>query len=208
MGTPIIVLRTFTYVPQRHLRKNWANHLKYNRRSYGHSQNRIFELGKMGAGDKDSLKSMPSMYFPYGGGLDTILGGAERFIDPDHDPALHLQNGEETHTAILRLARAITITPRQLIKVFVTGVSYEAGGNATLFGARTATGRNMLDPIANLNAVSSRKLGALNTFYPERIAKINAAETDLIFHQLIPFFQRVEVTGTNVCAFQENETDS
>lgn len=108
----------------------------------------------LGAGDKDSLKSMPSMYFPYGGGLDTILGSAERSGEPN-DPAIHLQNGEETHTAILRLARAITITPRQLIKVLVTGVAYDAGGNGTLFGARTATGRNMLDPINNLNAVDA-----------------------------------------------------
>jgi hypothetical protein len=114
----------------------------------------------LGAGDKDSLRSMPSMYFPYGGGLDTIMGMATRVTDNGElgstfDPYLHLQNGETTHTAILRLARAITITPRQLIKVGVSGVSYDAGGNAPLFGVRTAVGRNMLDPIANLNAADA-----------------------------------------------------
>jgi hypothetical protein len=115
----------------------------------------------LGAGDKDSLKSMPSMYFPYGGGLDTIMGDAERVtFDGEgavtgRDPALHLQNGQETHTAILRLARAITITPRQLIKVLVSAVAYPEGGNGTVFGSRTATGRNMMNPIDNLNAVDA-----------------------------------------------------
>jgi len=113
----------------------------------------------LGAGEKDSLKSMPSMYFPYGGGLDAILGMAARWtVRSELDtirPLIHFNNGEATHTAILRLARAITLTPRQLIKASVTAISYDDGGNAPLFGSRTATGRNMLDPIANLNAVDS-----------------------------------------------------
>jgi len=111
----------------------------------------------LGAGEKDSLKSMPSMYFPYGGGLDTIMGGAGR-QDPDTfawDPYLHLQNGSESHTSILRLARAITITPRQLIKATVSGVAYDSGGNGTVFGTRTAIGRDMLNPIHNLNAADA-----------------------------------------------------
>jgi hypothetical protein len=110
----------------------------------------------LGAGDKDSLKSMPSMYFPYGGGLDGVLGAAGAVIQQEGStvfPLIHFNNGEATHTALLRLARAITITPRQLIKASVTGVAYAEGGNAPLFGSRTAGGRNMLDPIANLNAV-------------------------------------------------------
>jgi hypothetical protein len=101
----------------------------------------------LGAGDKNSLTSMPSMYFPYGGGLSGDIGGASDLI--------HLQNGLPTHTAILRLARAITVTPRQLIKAQVTGVSYFAGGNQTIFGTSTAQGRDMLNPIANLNAVDA-----------------------------------------------------
>jgi hypothetical protein len=115
----------------------------------------------LGAGDKDSISSMPSMYFPYGGGLDGDLGNTGSVVSPGDAhvdttinlPQLHFNNGEPEHTAILRLARAITITPRQLIRATVTGVSYFDGGNATTFGTATAGGRNMLDPIANLNAV-------------------------------------------------------
>lgn len=109
----------------------------------------------LGAGDKDSLKSMPSMYFPYGGGLHGYLGWAITYDGSDFTQLVHFNNGEPTHTAILRLARAITITPRQLIKAFVTGVAYDDGGNASIFQSRTAQGRNMLDPIANLNAVDA-----------------------------------------------------
>ena len=67
----------------------------------------------------------------------------------------HFNNGDETHTAILRIARAITLTPRQLIKASVNAIAYSDGGNAPLFGSRTAAGRNMLDPISNLNAVDA-----------------------------------------------------
>ena len=114
----------------------------------------------IGAGDKDSLRSMPSMYFPYGGGLDGRLGCAETYIaraalGSQHYPLIHFNNGEPTHVAILRLARAITITPRQLIKAFVTSIAYDDGGNASIFGSRTVQGRNMLDPVANLNAVDA-----------------------------------------------------
>jgi hypothetical protein len=107
----------------------------------------------LGAGEKDSLKSMPSMYFPYGGGLDAILGMAVSGTEHTYLPLVHFNNGESSHTSILRLARAVTLTPRQLIKASVTAIAYNDGGNAALFGSRTATGRNMLDPIANLNAV-------------------------------------------------------
>jgi hypothetical protein len=111
----------------------------------------------IGAGDKDSLKSMPSMYFPYGGGLHGYLGQAAGTVPSNglRQPLIHFNNGEASHTALLRLARAITITPRQLIKAFVTGVAYDDGGNNPLFGSRTAGGRNMLNPIANLNAVDA-----------------------------------------------------
>ena len=111
----------------------------------------------LGAGDKDSLRSMPSMYFPYGGGMHGYLGQAGRTTvnGATRYPLIHFNNGEATHTAILRLARAITITPRQLIKASVTAVAYDDGGNGPLFGNRTATGRNMLNPIDNLNAVDA-----------------------------------------------------
>jgi len=111
----------------------------------------------LGAGDKNSLQSMPSMYFPMGGGLWGRLGGAGSLripgLEPIPDPMNHWNNGTPTHTSILRIARAITITPRQLIKASVTAVSYPDGGNGTTFGTSTAIGRNMLNPISNLNCV-------------------------------------------------------
>jgi len=101
----------------------------------------------IGAGEKDSLRSMPTMYFPMGGGLHGDIGGATDLI--------HFNNGSPSHTSILRIARAITITPRQLIKAQVTAVAYPAGGNNTIFGTSTAQGRDMLNPISNLNAVDA-----------------------------------------------------
>jgi len=101
----------------------------------------------LGAGEKDSLKSMPSMYFPYGGGLSGDIGSSSELV--------HLQNGLPSHTSILRIARAITITPRQLIKALVTAVAYPDGGNGTLFGSSDTQGRNMLNPMSNLNAVDA-----------------------------------------------------
>ena len=99
----------------------------------------------LGAGDKNSLQSMPSMYFPMGGGLWGRLGGAGSFTGRGQtqlqtvvDPLIHYNNGTPTHTSILRIARAITITPRQLIKATVNGVSYPDGGNGTTFGTATA----------------------------------------------------------------------
>ena len=118
----------------------------------------------IGAGEKDSLRSMPTMYFPAGGGLHGKIGGRTGTIwwfdqqgqyQHVHAPLIHYNNGCPTHTAILRLARAITITPRQLIKAQVTAVNYPDGGNATIFGTATANGRNMLNPIDNLNAVDA-----------------------------------------------------
>jgi hypothetical protein len=99
----------------------------------------------VGAGEKDSLRSMPSMYFPYGGGLQGAIGGPTDLI--------HFHNGQASHTSILRVARAITITPRQTIKVSVTGMGYFENGAGTVFGTSTAQGRNMNNPIHNLNAV-------------------------------------------------------
>jgi len=101
----------------------------------------------VGAGEKDSLRSMPSIYFPYGGGLQGDVGGATDLI--------HFHNGQASHTSILRVARAITITPRQTIKVSVTGMSYPEAGQGTVFGTSTAQGRTMTNPIHNLNAVDA-----------------------------------------------------
>lgn len=99
----------------------------------------------LGSGDKDALRSMPSMYFPYGGGLHGDMGGASDLI--------HWNNGMPSHTAILRMARAVTIVPRQLIKVSCSAQTYPIGANQAVFGTVTGQGRDMLNPIHNLNAV-------------------------------------------------------
>jgi hypothetical protein len=99
----------------------------------------------LGSGDKNALSSMPGMYFPYGGGLHGDMGAASDLI--------HWNNGMPSHTAILRMARAITIVPRQLIKVQASIQTYPIGANAATFGTTTAQGRDMLSPRDNLIAV-------------------------------------------------------
>jgi hypothetical protein len=61
-----------------------------------------------GAGEKDSITSMPSSYFPWGGGLHGDIGGTTDII--------HWNNGTPDHDGILRLARAVLIPPRQNIR--------------------------------------------------------------------------------------------
>lgn len=102
-------------------------------------------LWTFGAGSKPSLQSMPSAYFPYGGGLHGSLGGSTNLI--------HWDNGMPDHSGILRLARAILIPPRQNILCQAQIVTYPDGGNAALFNSTTAAGRNMLNLRDNLNAV-------------------------------------------------------
>lgn len=101
-------------------------------------------LWSFGAGDKYSMTSMPSAYFPYGGGLHGDLGGATNLI--------FLNNGMPDHTGILRLARAILLPPRQAIKCEAQIVAYPDGGNATTF-ASTQGVRNMLSLTSNLNVI-------------------------------------------------------
>lgn len=100
-------------------------------------------LWSFGTGEKFSLTSMPSSYFPWGGGLHGQLGGSTDLI--------HWNNGMPDHSGILRLARAILIPPRQNIKCAAQIVSYPVGGNAAVFGT-TQGARNMLDLTDNLNA--------------------------------------------------------
>jgi hypothetical protein len=99
-------------------------------------------LWSFGAGDKFSMTSMPSAYFPYGGGLFGDIGGATDLI--------YFDNGTPDHTGILRLARAILIPPRQNIKCQVQIVQLPDGGNAATFFA-TQGARNMLSLKDNLN---------------------------------------------------------
>lgn len=100
-------------------------------------------LWSFGAGDKFSLTSMPSAYFPYGGGLHGDLGGATDLI--------HWNNGTPDHTGILRLARAILIPPRQNIKCTAQIVQLPDGGNGNIFFTTQGGARNLLSLRDNLN---------------------------------------------------------
>lgn len=99
-------------------------------------------LWSYGAGEKNSIKSMPSMYFPAGMGLHGQLRGTE---------LIHWNNGMPDHSGILRLARAILIPPRQNILCEVQSVGLDPLGNAAVFGTTTGTGRNMLSVRDNLS---------------------------------------------------------
>lgn len=97
-----------------------------------------------GTGEKFSITNMPTKYFPDGGGLSGDMGGTSDLI--------HWQNGTPDHTAILRLARAILLPPRQNVKCVANISQLPDGGNGALAGTTTAAGRNMLSLRDNLNA--------------------------------------------------------
>jgi hypothetical protein len=98
-----------------------------------------------GTGEKFSITNMPTKYFPDGGGLSGDLGGSSDLI--------HFNNGTPDHTAILRLARAILLPPRQNVKCVAEITPLPDGGNASTFGLVNPTnGRNMLSLQSNLNA--------------------------------------------------------
>ena len=97
-----------------------------------------------GAGEKFSLKSMPSSYFPWGGGLAGDVGGATDLV--------YWSNGTPDHSGVLRLGRAITLPPRQNVTCQAKIVRLPDGGNARTFGA-TQGARVMYDLKSNLNAV-------------------------------------------------------
>jgi hypothetical protein len=101
-------------------------------------------LWSFGAGDKFSITSMPTAYFPYGGGLHGDMGGLTDLI--------HWNNGIPDHSGILRVARAVLLPPRQNIKCQAQIVAMPVGGNAATFGT-TQGSRDMMSLTANLNAV-------------------------------------------------------
>ena len=101
-------------------------------------------LWSFGTGDKFSISSMPTSYFPYGGGLSGDLGGATDLI--------LWNNGTPDHAGILRLARAILLPPRQNIKCEAQIVRLPDGNNGPTFNS-TQGARNMLSLTDNLNAV-------------------------------------------------------
>lgn len=111
-------------------------------RLYFQAEEQLF--WSFGTGDKFSLTSMPTAYFPYGGGIWGDLGGATDL--------LLANNGTPDHAGILRLARAILLPPRQNIKCQAAIQALPDGGNnATFLG--TQGPRNMLSLRDNLNAV-------------------------------------------------------
>lgn len=99
-----------------------------------------------GTGEKFSIRNMASKYFPDGGGLDGELGGVSDLI--------HWNNGDPTHAAILRLARAILLPPRQNVLCQANIFQLPDGGNAAAFGT-VQNGRNMNSLRDNLNAVDA-----------------------------------------------------
>jgi len=99
-------------------------------------------LWSFGTGEKYSLSSMPTAYFPYGGGLAGHLGGATDLI--------LWNNGTPDHTGILRLARAVLLPPRQNVRCSAQIVSLSTPNSAT-FGTTQGT-RDMLSLTSNLNA--------------------------------------------------------
>lgn len=113
-------------------------------RLYWQSAEQLFWT--FGAGAKPSIEKMPSTYFPYGGGIVGDLGCSSDFIN--------LHNGDATHQAILKLARAILLVPRQAITCTASIQRLADGGQATTFGT-TQGSRNMLSLTDNLNAIDA-----------------------------------------------------
>lgn len=109
-------------------------------------------LWSFGAGQKFSITSMPSAYFPYGGGLH----GKDPF--PTFDPRderfipgfITWNNGMPDNQGLLRLARAVLIPPRQNISCSAQIERLPDGGNLSVFGGAQGT-RNMLSCRDNLN---------------------------------------------------------
>jgi len=99
-----------------------------------------------GTGEKNSISNMATKYFPDGGGLWGDLGGSSDLI--------HFNNGTPDHTAILRLARAILLPPRQNVLCTAQILPLPDGGNGVLAGMTNGPqGRNYLSLQSNLNAV-------------------------------------------------------
>jgi len=97
-----------------------------------------------GTGEKFSITNLHTKYFPDGGGLSGDNGGVSDLI--------HWFIGSPDHTAILRLARAILLPPRQNVRCVATISQLPNGGQGATAGITTTQGRNMLSLRDNLNA--------------------------------------------------------
>ena len=96
---------------------------------------------EFGAGEKPSLRSMPSSYFPWGGGLCGDVGGCTDI--------LYFTNGDPGHVSGLRLGRAITLPPRQNITCKAS-IQRLPSTNTAVFGL-TQGARDMMNLRDNLN---------------------------------------------------------
>jgi hypothetical protein len=97
-----------------------------------------------GTGEKFSITNMPTKYFPDGAGLHGDMGGTSDLI--------HWNNGDPSHTAILRLARAILLPPRQNVACTAQMLPLPDGGAGATWGILGAARGNMLSLVDNLNA--------------------------------------------------------
>jgi hypothetical protein len=100
-------------------------------------------LWDFGCGEKVSIRSMPSSYFPWGAGLVGELGGVSDLI--------HYNNGDASHEAMLRLGRAVGLVPRQNVTC-KAAIARLPGTNAAVFNMNQGP-RDMLNLRDNLNAV-------------------------------------------------------
>lgn len=100
-----------------------------------------------GTGQKFSIDNMATKYFPDGNGLHGDMGGISDLI--------HWNNGMPSNAAILRLARAILLPPRQNVRCQADIISLDdTGANGAIAGVvNAATGRNLLNFRDNLNAL-------------------------------------------------------
>jgi len=100
-------------------------------------------LWDFGCGEKVSIRSMPSSYFPWGAGLVGELGGVSDLV--------HFNNGDASHEAMLRLGRAVGLVPRQNVTCKAS-IARLPGTNAATFNMNQGS-RDMLNLRDNLNAV-------------------------------------------------------
>lgn len=98
-----------------------------------------------GTGEKFSIINMPTKFFPDGGGLAGIGHGNTTIFQAN--------NGTPDHTAILRLARAILLPPRQNVKCVATISRLPTGSGQTGTIGTSQGQRDMYSLTANLNAI-------------------------------------------------------
>lgn len=122
-------------------------------RMYEYAGSQIFWT--FGAGEKPSISLMPTVYFPYGGGLVSDIGASSDFI--------HVNNGLQTHGSMLKLARAILLVPRQQIQCTAQMQAIPTAGQATVYST-TQGSRDMYSVKDALNALDGMQKEITFTF--------------------------------------------